>query len=119
MSDLDSVKEILSDITLEAMIGMNKDEFMRQAQLMINPEGYPERDICPICKNKIKKEENGDMFCENYTIDEKEIKNGKCFWHRYKNGLNYWSPPSQMIPVMCKEMGISMKELKERADKKI
>jgi len=79
----------------------DKEAFMRKAQLMRGPEGFGEKRYCPVCKKLIVKNEQGDMFCENHSLDYK--KNGKCFWHRYKDGTNYWSDPVEVMQSMAKE----------------
>jgi hypothetical protein len=89
----------LQDLMLQQIIGMDKEEFERTAGLMRNPEGSGKPGRCPVCKNKLIKNDRGDLFCVNFDVGYK--KNGKCFWHRYEDGLNYWSTPEEMFKSMC------------------
>ena len=89
----------------------NKKELLRKVALWRNPEGL-DQNVCPECKGKIRTTEKGDKFCENYSIDEK--KEGACCWHRYANGLNYWSEPEELITVLAKEQNIDLKQFGKR-----
>ena len=88
------------NVIFQSILGMDKDEFMRKANLMRNPEGWDEEKRCPVCKKPIIiDKETGDMFCSNYSIGYKT--ENKCYWHRYSDGLNYWSTPEEMVQSMC------------------
>lgn len=79
------------DILFSAVTGMDKDSFERKAGLRRNPE----LGRCPICKEEIIYEDNGDMACKNF--------NKGCYWHRYSDGLNFWSSTEEIIRAKCKE----------------
>lgn len=72
-----------------------------KVNLARNPEGYKDPKRCPICKKEIKVDSKGGMFCSNYSPDYE--KSGKCYWHRYSNGLNYWSSPTEIMREACKK----------------
>jgi len=87
------------DFVFQTTIGMTKNEFIRKDQLMRNPEGFEKPGYCPICKKELVINEQGDLFCKNFSIGYE--KDGRCFWHRYIDGLNYWSSPEEMVKSMC------------------
>jgi hypothetical protein len=80
------------------------EEFQRKADLMRDPEGFGENKRCPVCKKSIKTDEQGDTYCGEFTVNYKV--RGGCFWHRYKNGTNYWTEPSELMQVLKKELGV-------------
>jgi len=88
------------DLILQNTIGMDKKTFMRKAQLMRNPGGFEKPGYCPVCKKDLIQNDQGDLFCEDFNISYEE--KGGCFWHRYADGLNYWSEPEEMFAVMAK-----------------
>ena len=90
----------VQDIMFQSTLNMSKEEFLRKMGLMRNPKGWDEIKRCPVCKKEIKETENG-VQCSNFSIDYKE--SGKCYWHRYTDGLNYWSSPEEMFKVMCQK----------------
>lgn len=77
------------------MLGMGEAEFHRTAGLTRNPEGPPEQKCCPVCKKPILRDEQGDLRCENFSLDYE--RNDGCYWHRYADGLNYWSKPAEIL----------------------
>jgi len=106
--------DMLKDAVLMAMTGMTSEEFNRKAQLMRGPKGWGENRYCPVCKKPIHTNDRGDRFCENFSLDYK--KNGKCFWHRWKDGTNHWSSPVEVMRAMavdCPEIAELLKEYSE------
>lgn len=93
--------DLMGDMVLESTIGMNKEQFLRTAGLMRNPEGFDGPKRCPLCKKKIITNEEGHMFCENFSSNYE--KDGKCYWHRYEDGLNYWSKPEEVFDTLAKK----------------
>jgi len=92
----------LEDLVMMTTLGMSKDEFMRTANLKRNPEGFGEQKRCPVCKRPVEViNEDGDIACENFSLDYE--KNGKCYWHRWANGTNYWSSPKDVLEAAAKE----------------
>ena len=91
----------IEDILLKSTIGMDRKTFIRTAQLMRNPEGLEKPFRCPVCKKEIHKNEQNDLYCSAFNISYE--KEGGCFWHRYADGLNYWSPPEDMFKVMAEK----------------
>lgn len=89
----------MQNMLFELLTGMNEEQFMRKAQLMRNPEGA-DKDICPVCKSKIRTNEQGDKFCVNYEQCYEKVSD-KCYWHRYADGTNMWSSPEECIKAMC------------------
>ena len=81
-----------------SITGMSKEEFKRKAGLMRNPEGLEKPGRCPVCKAELKQNDQGDLYCSNYSSGYE--KDGGCYWHRYKDGLNYWSSPEEMFKAM-------------------
>lgn len=94
-------QETLKDVLFQATMGMDKKTFLRKAQLMRGPEGWGENRYCPVCKKPIHTNEQGDMTCENFSLGYE--KNGKCFWHRWKDGTNYWSDLMDVMKSMAKD----------------
>lgn len=92
----------IQDIMFETVLGMSKDEFMRKANLMRNPEGFESPGHCPVCKKELIQSENGDLFCKNFSIQYETNADSGCYWHRYADGLNYWSSPNEMFEAMAK-----------------
>ena len=92
----------IDSIMFEAILGMNKNEFLRKENLMRNPEWSENHGYCPVCKSEIVQNENGDLFCKNFSIQYETNGNGGCYWHRYADGLNYWSSPHEMFEAMAK-----------------
>ena len=87
----------IQDIIFQLTIGMNREEFKRKCGLMQNPEGLEKPGYCPICKKKLEQNDKGDLFCQGYIAKE-----SSCYWHRYADGLNYWSSPDEMFASMAK-----------------
>ena len=83
--------------------------FIRKADLMRNPEG-PKKDICPACKKRIVVNAKGDQYCENFNLDYEKQNPPKCYWHRYVDGLNYWSSPEEIIPILAKKHNIDLSQ---------
>lgn len=82
------------------MIRMTKEEILRTATLLRNPE----RGHCPNCKKPLREEKNGDLYCPDFSLNA----DAKCVWHRYKNGLNYWSSTRDVIETLSKEHDIPL-----------
>jgi len=99
------------DLVFQNVVGMDKDAFLRNAQLMRGPGGFEKPGYCPICKKELVKNEQGDLYCKDFNIGYK--KEGGCFWHRYKDGLNYWSEPEEMF----KDMAAKNPEFKKAYEK--
>lgn len=78
---------------------------MLYAIMKRNPEGMY-GDVCPNCKSKLKQNKKGDLHCENFTLTSLEIECGKCPWHRYSDGTNYWSPPEELMKILSEMHGI-------------
>jgi len=89
------------DFVFESLLGMDKNHFTQKAVLMRNPEGFEKPGYCPICKKELHQNDQGDLFCKDYTPDY-ERKDG-CYWHRYEDGLNYWSTPEEMVKTMAEK----------------
>ena len=81
----------MEDFIFQTTIGMTKEEFLRKAGLMRNPKN----GHCPICKKPIITNEQNDVFCSDYG------KSNGCYWHRYADGLNYWSSPEECFAKMA------------------
>lgn len=90
----------VQDIMFKAMLGMDKNEFVRKANLMRNPEGFEKPGYCPVCKKELV-QDNGNLFCKDFST-QYDTKGG-CYWHRYEDGLNYWSSPQEMFDAMAKK----------------
>ena len=101
MREVDEQGNIVEDIQFHSTFGMSRNDFLRKAQLMRSPEGMSDNKYCPNCKKPVRTNEKGDMYCTNYSLDYE--KNGKCFWHRYADGLNYWSSPVEIAKVKAQE----------------
>ena len=96
------MNNLIDDLLLKSVIGMTKEEFLRKAILMRNPEGFA-GDRCPNCKSNIKKNAHGDMWCEKHNLNDKT----SCPWHRHHDGTNYWSSINEIIdakPEIKKKM---------------
>ena len=91
----------MDDALFMLLTGMDKKTFDIKAGLMRGPEGWGDKRYCPVCKKPIVSNEQGDRFCENFSLDYE--KNGKCFWHRWKDGTNYWSDPITVMKAMAKD----------------
>jgi len=78
------------------------EKIKRLAKLAKNPENRK----CPACNASINIRKNGDMFCNRFNLDYE--KQAGCFWHRYENGLNYWSEIEEVMRAMSKEHGITL-----------
>lgn len=105
----------MKDIMMQLMTGMTSEQFARKAQLMRGPEGWGDEKSCPVCKKPIHVNEQGDTFCENFSLDYE--KNGRCFWHRWKDGTNHWSDPMEVMKGMakdCPEIDALLKEYQQQ-----
>jgi len=100
------------DILFQSVINMTKKEFLRKAGLMRNPEGFEKPGYCPICKKELRQNDQGDLFCVDWTPGYE--KEGGCYWHRYADGLNYWSSPAEMFKVMAEKDPEFMKKYDQK-----
>jgi hypothetical protein len=96
---------VAQDVVFQMVTGLTKEEFLRKAGLLRNPEGYGKTKHCPVCKSPIQ-EERGDLFCINHSLNYE--RDGKCYWHRYADGTNYWTPASELIKVLSAKTGIPL-----------
>jgi hypothetical protein len=87
------------DFVFQNMLGMDKAAFLRKAGLMRNPEGFEKPGYCPICKKELRQNDQGDLYCTDWNPGYE--KEGGCYWHRYADGLNYWSEPEEIFKVMA------------------
>ena len=89
----------IRDLMCESLLGMDRKSFERKAQLMRGPEGFEKPGYCPVCKKELHVNDKGDLFCKDFNLDYE--KKGGCYWHRYADGLNYWSSPEELFSVMA------------------
>jgi hypothetical protein len=92
----------MRELLFRVHLGCSESEFFRKVGLCRNPE----RGRCPICKKQVELSGNGDRHCENFSLNHE--KDGKCYWHRYADGTNYWTSPEELMRVMSKKTGIPM-----------
>lgn len=85
--------KVMNAIISDGLGITSKEDFMRSASLMRNPEN----GRCPACKLQIRTNDKGDQYCQKFDLDYK--KNGGCYWHRYKDGLNYWSSIKEIASI--------------------